>query len=41
MKMAIALVLLFGFLVSQCAHAEEPNWRNRQPGGVLADVSVF
>jgi hypothetical protein len=28
MKMAIALVLLFGFLVNQCAHAAEPNWRH-------------
>jgi hypothetical protein len=27
MKMAIALVLLFGFLVSQFAHAEESNLR--------------
>jgi hypothetical protein len=25
MKIPIALVLLFGFLVSQCAHAEESN----------------
>jgi hypothetical protein len=28
MKMAIALVLFFGFSVNQCAHAAEPNWRH-------------
>ena len=28
MKMAIASVLLFEFLVNQCAHAAEPNWRH-------------
>jgi hypothetical protein len=28
MKMAIALVLLFGFLVGQCAHAAESNLRH-------------